>query len=110
MEQTISKPQTRIHQTDRYSLTPAGYAALDAYDAETALTANSDVYDVTMAFDAALAAADPAAVLRFMARFPLFADDLVAVGYARFAFGLTLTDTVDDGAALDTPPLALGRA
>jgi hypothetical protein len=57
---------------------------------------DADVYDVTLAFDQALAEApqDHAQLTRWTARFPQFADELIAVGYARFAFGLTLTDPV----------------
>ena len=86
----------------RVSLTPAGEAALQAFDkareAEAALTEDSDAYDVAMAFDAALDA-DPqnhALLTRFTARFPQFADELMSVGYARFAFGMTLTDPVEE--------------
>ena len=60
------------------------------------LPEDADVYDVTLAFDQALEAAphDQAQLTRWTAHFPQFADELIAVGYARFAFGLTLTDPV----------------
>ena len=54
----------------------------------------ADVYDVCQAFDRALDAApdDRALLRRWTDRFPYFADELIAVGYARAALGLTLTD------------------
>lgn len=85
----------------RYCL-PCLEKAVDAVDAEIALSAKSDVYDVLLAFDKALDAAPKGAKLLrpWTQRFPQFADDLIAVGYARFAFGLTLTDSVEDGPLL----------
>ena len=62
------------------------------------LPIDADADDVALAFDRALAAApnDHALLTRWTARFPQFADELMDIGYARFAFGLTLTDSVEE--------------
>ncbi len=59
---------------------------------------NADIDDVAPAFDRALAASpnDHAQLTRWTARFPQFAEELMDIGYARFAFGLTLTDPVEE--------------
>lgn len=64
----------------------------------TYLPDDADVYDVTLAFDQALSAnpQDHAQLTRWTARFPQFVEELTDVGYARFAFGLTLTDPVEE--------------
>jgi hypothetical protein len=57
-----------------------------------------DADDVLMAFSEAREdAPDDKALLRlWTTRYPEFADNLIAVDYARFAAGMTLLDTVED--------------
>ena len=66
--------------------------------------------DVLMAFtEARTAAPDDKALLRlWTARYPACADALIAVDYARFAAGMTLGDTVEDGLE-DAGAAAAGR-
>lgn len=68
---------------------------------------DADVYEVVQAFAAASEAApDDRALLRqWTRRFPQFADDLSALAYARFAFGWSLDDAVEDAAAPEKTPL-----
>jgi hypothetical protein len=58
-----------------------------------------DADDVLIAFSEAREAApdDKALLRRWTTRYPEFADELIAVDYARFAAGMTLSDTVEDG-------------
>ena len=102
---TFTDPSTAT----RYCL-PCLEKAVDAVDAEIALHAKSDVYDVLLAFDKALDAAPKNAklLLSWTQRFPRFADELIAVSYARFALGWSLTDPLDDGPE-DPEMVALGR-
>ncbi len=102
---TFTEPSTGT----RYCL-PCLEKAVDAVDAEIALSAKSDVYDVLLAFDKALDAAPKGAKLLrpWTQRFPQFADDLIAVGFARFMFGWTLSDPVEDGPE-DPEAVAIGR-
>ena len=69
------------------------------------LTDEADLYEVALAFDQALDAApqDHALLTRWTARFPQFAEELMDVGYARFAFGLTLTDPVTEYSVESAP-------
>ena len=102
---TFTDPSTAT----RYCLTCLE-KAVDAVDAEIALHAKSDVYDVLLAFDKALSAAPKNAklLLTWTQRFPRFADELIAVGYAQFALGWTLSDPLEEGPA-DPEIVALGR-
>jgi len=69
-----------------------------------------DSDDVLMAFtEAREAAPDDRALLRlWTARYPDCADTLIAVDYARFAAGMTLGDSVEDGLE-DAGAAAIGR-
>ncbi len=59
---------------------------------------DADVYEVVQAFAAALDARpdDRTLLTRWTARYPRFSEDLIAFGYARFAFGWSLNDPVED--------------
>ena len=71
---------------------------------------NEEMDDVLMAYAEARAAApDDKALLRlWTARYPQCADTLIAVDCARFAVGMTLGDSVEDGLE-DAGAAALGR-
>ena len=81
------------------------------FDPEMTLPKDADADDVALAFDRALSAApeDRTRLKRWTARFPQFADDLLAVAYARAALGLTLTGAVEDfaGDAVRVPLTSL---
>ena len=66
-------------------------------DASLGLPDDPDAYDVVGAFAAAQDAQpdDHTLLRRWTQRFPQFADDLVAFGYARAALGWSLTDPVE---------------
>ena len=69
--------------------------------------------DVLLAFSAARDAApeDRELLRQWTDRFPQFADDLIAVDFARFAVGMRLSDPLEDGlgaAAEDPATVALG--
>ena len=69
-----------------------------------------DVDDVLLTFsEAREAAPDDKTLLRFWtSRYPQFADELIAVDYARLMTGMTLTDALEDGPE-DAEITSLGR-
>lgn len=58
---------------------------------------DSDAVLLAFSYAREAAPSDTALLREWTARYPAVADELITVDYARFAAGLTLTDTLEDG-------------